>query len=160
MIRNLTPHPVRLYRYTAPDVVNPAEAPDHVFPVSGPPARLAMVEVPDHPDAHLYPVEAVTVEYGHVTGLPARRAAGDRVVYYLVSLPVALALPERDDLLVPYREVRDGSGTVVGCRALARPIPRTLIRNLLAPYATTGQPDDPGHDWEARPWGPQAETAR
>jgi hypothetical protein len=30
--------------------------------------------------------------------------------------------PRRDDLLVPYREVRNSDGTVIGCRELAQPV--------------------------------------
>jgi hypothetical protein len=40
---------------------------------------------------------------------------------YLVSLPVAIAF-HRDDFLVPYGEVRDESGRIIGCRELARPV--------------------------------------
>jgi hypothetical protein len=146
MIRNLTSHPVRLYAHDAPDVVGLDVRPEEVIPVHGPPARLMMVERTQAEVAHHYPAEGsgpwgadtgngviglVPVEYGHATGLPAPDGG-----WFLVSRALALALPERTDLLVPYREVRDGSGTVVGCRALARPLPRALIRNLLAPYTS------------------------
>jgi hypothetical protein len=51
-----------------------------------------------------------------VQGLP-ERAAG---VFLLVPRAVAQAYPDRDDLLAPYRLVRDSRGTVVGCAAFAR----------------------------------------
>jgi len=136
-IRNLTPHRVRLYPEDAPDVIGPGgPLPDEVIPVHGPPARLAMVERSQDEVSHLYPAEGsvpwgvdtghgvvgiTPVEYGHATGLPEPDGG-----WFLVSLPLALALPERTDLLVTYREVRDEVGTVVGCRALARP-----VRNVL-----------------------------
>jgi len=43
--------------------------------------------------------------------------------YYIVSLPIAQAIP-RDDFLVPDDPVRDGEGKVVGCRRLARLAPK------------------------------------
>ncbi|MBQ1165292.1 hypothetical protein KBZ21_45710, partial [Streptomyces sp. A73] len=54
------------------------------------------------------------VEFGHRAELPPTRDG----VRYIVSLVVALGLVPRgrDDLLVPYREVRNSSGTVIGCR--------------------------------------------
>jgi hypothetical protein len=63
------------------------------------------------------PVELV--EYGHAEDLPSQHDG----ISFVVSLPVALALsPRRGDLLVPYREVRNASGTVIGCRQLAQPV--------------------------------------
>ena len=41
-------------------------------------------------------------------------------VLYIVSLPVAQAYPERDDLIVPDDLVRDENGRVIGCRAFAK----------------------------------------
>ncbi|MEV5350405.1 hypothetical protein [Streptomyces achromogenes] len=59
------------------------------------------------------------VEYGHAHDLPPARDG----LRYIVSLVVALALTDRrGDLLVPYREVRDASGTVIGCRQFAQPV--------------------------------------
>ncbi|MBQ1165347.1 hypothetical protein KBZ21_45985, partial [Streptomyces sp. A73] len=60
------------------------------------------------------------VEFGHRAELPPKRDG----VRYIVSLVVALGLGPRgrDDLLVPYREVRNSSGTVIGCRSLAQPV--------------------------------------
>jgi hypothetical protein len=42
--------------------------------------------------------------------------------WFVVSLPLALIAKDRGDLLVPWRQVRDPSGTVIGCRILARPV--------------------------------------
>ena len=39
--------------------------------------------------------------------------------YYIVSLPVAQAFPERDDFLVPDQLVRDEKGRVIGARSFA-----------------------------------------
>ncbi|MEU0671372.1 hypothetical protein ABZ330_00470 [Streptomyces sp. NPDC006172] len=117
MILNLTPHPIRLYVADRPDGLDDLEPGLRlVIEPETKPARLGMIPlITEYRDG--IPVELV--EYGHAQGLP-RRAEG---VSYVVSLPVALALaPRRSDLLVPYREVRNASGTVIGCRQLAQPV--------------------------------------
>ena len=60
------------------------------------------------------------VEFGHAHDLPPKQDG----VWLIVSLPVALACVPggRSDLIVPYREVRNDEGTVVGCRTLAQPV--------------------------------------
>ncbi|MER5715696.1 hypothetical protein [Streptomyces sp. NPDC002132] len=117
MILNLTPHPIRLYTADRPDGLDDLEPGLRlVIEPEAKPARLGMIPLlTEYRDG--IPVELV--EYGHAQGLP-RRAEG---VSYVVSLPVALALaPRRSDLLVPYREVRNSTGTVIGCRQLAQPV--------------------------------------
>lgn len=103
---NLTPHEVRVIRDGEPD---------KVYPVSGEVLRLATVELGTQ---HGYDVGAPVelVEFGHLQNPPGE--APDR--WYIVSLPCALARP-RDDFLVPYLEVRDDAGRIIGCRMLARP---------------------------------------
>lgn len=65
------------------------------------------------------PVPVRDVQYGPaVLDLPPP-AVG---VAYIVPLPVALAARRRHDLLVTSDPVRDATGTVIGCRALARPL--------------------------------------
>ena len=54
--------------------------------------------------------------YGAPEGLPSPRPD----VYLVVSQLVVTANPERQDLLFPVNLVRDPSGTVTGCRGLAR----------------------------------------
>lgn len=115
MILNLTPHPIRLYWNEREDGVDDLEP--HLKLVIEPedtPARLATIELGTQGDG----VELV--EYGHANHLPPKRDG----VRYVVSLVVALSLVPRgrDDLLVPYREVRNASGTVIGCRQLAQPV--------------------------------------
>ncbi|GAB2731855.1 hypothetical protein [Streptomyces bullii] len=117
MILNLTPHPIRLYNDDRPDGIDDLEPGLRLVIEPEPkPARLGVMPLStEYRDG--IPVELV--QYGHALGLP-RRAEG---VSYVVSLPVALALaPRRSDLLVPYREVRNASGTVIGCRQLAQPV--------------------------------------
>ncbi|MFS4103742.1 hypothetical protein [Streptomyces sp. PD-S100-1] len=113
MILNLTPHPIRLYWPERQDGIDDLEP--HLREVIDPepvPARLATIELGDGSAFEL-------VEFGHAQNLPPKRDG----VQYIVSLVVALALTDRrDDLLVPYREVRNASGTVIGCRSLAQPV--------------------------------------
>ncbi|MFF6829653.1 hypothetical protein [Streptomyces longwoodensis] len=113
----MTPHPIRLYAPDRPDGLDDLEPGLRLVIEPEPrPARLGVVPlITEYRDG--IPVELV--QYGTAVGLP-RRAEG---VSYIVSLALALALaPRRDDLLVPYREVRNASGTVIGCRQLAQPV--------------------------------------
>ena len=115
MILNLTPDPVRIYAEDRPDGIDDLEPGLRlVIEPEDTPARLAIIELGTQGDG----VELV--EYGHANHLPPKRDG----VRYIVSLVVALSLVPRgrDDLLVPYREVRNASGTVIGCRQLAQPV--------------------------------------
>ncbi|MFJ7049058.1 hypothetical protein ACIQVC_37470 [Streptomyces sp. NPDC101112] len=114
MILNLTPHPVRLYTAEREDGVDDVDLHlRHVIEPEPTPARLATIELGTQCDG------TELVEYGHAQDLPPKRDG----VRYVVSLVVALALADRrSDLLVPYREVRNASGTVIGCRSFAQPV--------------------------------------
>ena len=117
MILNLTPHPIRLYSNERADGIDDLESGLRlVIEPEDTPARLGMTELGTEVRDGL-PVELV--DYGGAIGMPPPREG----VSCVVSLPLALALaPRRDDLLVPYREVRNASGTVIGCRQLAQPV--------------------------------------
>lgn len=110
---NLTPHPIRLYAADRADGVDDLDAGLlETIPPEPTSARLATIELGGG-------IHFELVEFGHAQNLPPRRDG----VQYIVSLVVALALADRrDDLLVPYREVRNSSGTVIGCRSLAQPV--------------------------------------
>lgn len=113
MILNLTPHPIRVY---GPDREDGSDDLDtdlrHVFKPEPIPARLATIELGGGLTFEM-------VEFGHAENLPPKQEGAQ----YIVSLVVALALCDRrSDLLVPYREVRNASGTVIGCRSLAQPV--------------------------------------
>lgn len=110
---NLTPHPVAIYAdgddWTAP--------PTTVLPPSGVVARVVDTDLGWHQVAHDAGEVLVTHrEYGRLEGVPPRKEG----TQYVVSLVAALAARGRDDLLAPYGEVRNESGTMVGCRALQR----------------------------------------
>jgi hypothetical protein len=121
MIINLTPHPIDVYAPDVPGIVDPQRhKPLISIEPSGVVARLGEVVLDDLRLAPRVGAEAVRitrVEYGHAVDLPDVRPK----TWYVVSLPLALALPGRRDLLVSYRQVRNSAGTVVGCRGLARP---------------------------------------
>ena len=120
MIVNCTPHVVDVYGAAAPNTVTDADRPYMSIAPSGEVARLAEQVMHDGQPTHHRGAEAAevfVVEYGHVVGLPPVRDG----VWHVVSLPLALAVPSRPDLLVPYRQVRNERGTVVGCRGFARP---------------------------------------
>ena len=123
---NLCPHPVVVYPQGAPDVITLGTiVPVRVIDREPEPARIATAATPTTApdDAGPGEVPLYDVRYWpqHVSGLPDP-AVG---IGYIVSLPVALGCPARTDLLVPYREVRNRTGTVIGCRALSRPITST-----------------------------------
>lgn len=137
MLVNLTPHPLHFYAPDCADRVDPA-AVEPLFTVA-PDGRTARVAEDtlgtwfrDCFDSQT-PAESTTtvsvegVDYGSVYGLPPLDTEATDVnlpprVYYVVALVVALAARHRPDLLVPYREVRNLDGTVIGCRQLARPV--------------------------------------
>lgn len=130
---NLTPHPIRIYSAETPDRVS--DVTDGLLatiPASGTVARVAEYDLgtTEHIPFETYadgatriPVELV--QFSSVHGLPASKPG----VYLIVPLVTALSAfaaahrqgEGRDDLLVPYAQVRNGDNAVVGCRLLARP---------------------------------------
>lgn len=105
---NLTPHPINLYGANSVE-----DGPREVIPPSGAVARVATIELGSQVgDGGSYEL----VEYGHLDGVPAPQPG----IQYVVSLVAALAARGRDDLLAPYVEVRNDSGTMIGCRYLQR----------------------------------------
>lgn len=117
MFRNLTPHPIRIYAPDRADGIDDLDAGlIRVIDPEPTPARIATIDLGTH-YADGIPVEMV--EYGHTHDLPLKHDG----VLLIVSLVVALAkVPHgRDDLRVPYWEVRNSGGTVIGCRLLAQP---------------------------------------
>ena len=133
MLVNLTPHPIRIYPSDAPDRLDPAEwEPILVLPRAEDiePARIGEISLGTVSRLGGIPIEYI--EYaphgGTVHPIPPvqRDDRGEPSMFYVVSLVVGLLLTygghNRPDLLVPYREVRNLDGTVIGCRQLARPV--------------------------------------
>lgn len=55
--------------------------------------------------------------YGEVVGLPEKQ--DDTIL--VVSAMVAARLPDRSDIRIPGRQVRDDQGRIIGCRSLSNP---------------------------------------
>lgn len=62
-------------------------------------------------------VSIVKASYGKVIGLPEPNDSPDVKIFYLVSRMVLEALPERSDLIIPGKVVRDELGNIIGCEA-------------------------------------------
>ncbi|MEV4533403.1 hypothetical protein AB0J82_06180 [Asanoa sp. NPDC049518] len=127
---NLTPHPMRIFSLDTPSRVDPTTV-----------TPLATIRPPaDHPTARLgerrlgpaespntgIPISYVAYgTYAASTTLPPNTAG----VWFIVSTLVALAHPNRADLLVPYGTIRDLDGNVIGSTGFARPAdPHSLAR--------------------------------
>lgn len=124
MLINLTPHPIVIFPADHPILESEGwvEVTDKwiitwckIIPKSTiyHPARLVEVEIGSF---IVDDINVERVEYGYLSNIPPQV----QDTYYVVSLATALAV-SRGDFLVPYREVRNKSGTVIGCRSLARP---------------------------------------
>jgi len=119
-IINLTPHSVLIFEPNTPDRIFIEQLNDYLvvktFLASSEPLRLKEEYVGNSSvdDQMIY-----NVQYGHLTFEPPQEPD----TYYIVSIATALACRGwRTDFLVPYLEVRNIDGTVIGCRALARPV--------------------------------------
>lgn len=108
VVENYTPHALTICAADG--------TPIREIPSSGV-ARVASQAVQKDPVDGIPVVETV---FGEVSGLPAPVPG----VYYVVSVLVIQALPERTDLLRPdtgpQNVVRDGDGKIVGVKALTR----------------------------------------
>lgn len=102
---NLTPHAITVYRNTDDGVIDRVT----IFP-AGVAARVEETFKNVH---ELNGIPVLMRVSAIVVGLP-EKAHGR---YIIVSRMVAVAAPERDDLLFPDDIVRDSGGRVVGCRA-------------------------------------------
>lgn len=145
MLINLTPHLIRFFPPDCPDSVDPEmiQPLAVIYPsTEHKPARIGEIELgtvmrvplgsgpaisPLTEAADTIPVEYV--EYCAHGGLVHPLPRPQQGTWLIVSLVVAMQQtyvyqhPKgRADLLVPYREVRNLSGTVIGCRQLARPV--------------------------------------
>lgn len=102
---NLTPHDVIILDEDGNETT--------VYPPSGDVARLATRELTNLSRDAEHGVKLVS--FGSLQTEPPETGS----TRYIVSLPTALAV-RRPDFLVPYQEVRDDHGRIIGCRYLAR----------------------------------------
>lgn len=107
ILRNLTAHPVVLVGENDSILLPGCSSPPRIFDEV---VRSSSVTV----DQLDIPVRDITA--GSVSGLP--EPLDD--VLLIVPRIVAAACPDRPDLVVPYEDVRDHDGRVIGCRAFAR----------------------------------------
>ena len=77
---------------------------------------MARVQDSADPAGEAAGVPVVRVRTGAVVGLPAPSPG----VTYLVSRVLAAALPERQDLVFPFGEIRDEGGRIVAVESLGR----------------------------------------
>src|SRR5258708_6514980 len=112
-LMNYTPHDISIYGENSIE-----NGPQIVIPPSGGVARVAQIELGRQRVGgfNTPPVVYELVEYGHIQNLPPKVEG----TLYIVSLVCALAARGRDDLLAPYIEVRNESGTMIGCRYLQK----------------------------------------
>lgn len=61
--------------------------------------------------------------YGEIVGLPEKQDG----TILVVSAMVAARLPDRDDIRIPGRQVRDAQGRIVGCKSLSDPNGRNRL---------------------------------
>ena len=102
MLKNLTPHPIRLPRPDGSTID---------LPTSG---QVPRVSLTAQPAGELDGVLVTCTVAGEIEGLPAPEAG----TYLVVSRVVADAARDRSDLLVPGDLVRDDQGRVIGARRL------------------------------------------
>jgi hypothetical protein len=108
---NLCPHEIDLILDDGQEVVLPACAKPARASMDRRLERVIRLDLDDE----TVEVPVSSVELGEVHELPDPVAG----TWYVVSLVVAYAHPERDDLLVPDDLVRDEQGRVIACQALS-----------------------------------------
>ena len=103
---NLTPHTITLVLDGATIVVEPA----------GTVARVMQQEtVKRVVDVDGVPVPVMEPKFGDVEGLPDPEDG----TMFIVSRMVKGAVPNRDDVVVPGKQLRDAEGRIVGAAALS-----------------------------------------
>lgn len=125
MVINLTPHDIIMFKADAPNIVDEPEFTGWyltTIPKSDNAIRLdekiiGSFNLMQQIKNVIFEIPIKHVQYGHITNEPPQV----QDTFYVVSLATALAVRGRWDFLVPYREVRNLKGTVIGCRALAKP---------------------------------------
>ena len=104
-IVNLTPHTVTIYAADAETVIKTI-----------PSAGVARAEQYREYIGEINGIPVSKTEYGKVEGLPEKA----RNTIYIVSVLTAQAAKDRTDLYIVDDIVRDASGQIIGCKALAQ----------------------------------------
>ena len=103
---NLTPHNINILDESGNNV--------KTFAASGSVARLPMTTEPAGQLPDGTPLSRTVMHTDRCEGLPDPQQG----TYFIVSLAVKTAFPQRGDLLVPAEAVRDDKGRIIGCRSL------------------------------------------
>jgi len=135
-IINLTPHEISVHTHVGAtatyigDVVN--------VPASG---NVARVDETRTIINELMPmgITVDVVSYSDVTGLPEPQEN----TIYIVSALVAARVPERRDVYMPGKAVRDDEGRIIGCEGLSQ-VPAPVSVDPDAPYPDIDPWDDMG----------------
>jgi hypothetical protein len=114
-IVNLTPHPLVLVGRTIES------------------SGIARCEQVDREIGDVDGIPVVRSHFGAVGGLPEPEYG----TIYVVSSITAAAVPEREDVFVPARPVRDEQGRIVGSMALATLHRKPLRMEWTCPYGCT-----------------------
>lgn len=115
-IINLTPHAIHFMNEVGETVLT--------VPPSGTVARaeeqkenIGVIDTGiEHSIVGVVKIPVNRKKYGNISGLPDPQP--DTI--YIVSVLVAQAVPDREDVFIPDDIVRDEQGRIIGCRALAR----------------------------------------
>ena len=105
-ILNCTPHTINF-------VNNAGEVVRSIEPSGILPRVSSTIEVVGEIDG----IPDESTSYGEVVDLPEKQDG----VILVVSAMVASRLPDRDDLRIPGRQVRNDRGQIIGCRSLSNP---------------------------------------
>ena len=107
-IKNLTPHDVNVVCENGKTVTFP---PEGIIPrCTQSSEKIGEVTVGDDT------VDIVKSVFGQVNDLPER----EKDTIFIVSMVVAKAASDRDDLVIPTDLVRNEAGAIIGCKALAK----------------------------------------
>lgn len=107
MIKNLTPHAVRIVL---------KDGTEHVYE----PTDLARVSQESVIVGEIDGVEIVKIKYGQVEGLPDPDGETQYIVSFLTAQAAFANGRTTDDLLLTADLIRDDEGRIVGCRQFAR----------------------------------------
>lgn len=99
---NLTPHEIRIIHEDQEVVIQPS-------------GTIARCQVEQRVIGFVNGIPFYKASYGQVENLPDPQEG----VIYVVSALVAQAVPDRNDVLIPFDSIRDQNGKIVGCKALA-----------------------------------------
>jgi len=105
---NMMPYTMNIYEDNTRQ-----QGPMFVYEKSGLVARIVTVELGTVQGPELWYRD---VQYQELESFPDEVAG----TYYIVSLAAGLAVRSRDDLLAPYKKVRDLSGRILGYKHLQR----------------------------------------